>query len=154
MHADPLKILLNEFQDPTLYHNLLFKFICRFFSTEEGRRDGNWIAERCRHSTGTRQASLRLTGRFSLLPLAAAPTRHILPPSVLRVTGFPSSLSLPHIFFETFVRHWSTFCALCCYKFIPLLGVLGRLNFIFEKSKRIEMEKKKKVSCHIPIGIP
>lgn len=85
-----------------------------------------------------------LTGRFSLLPLAAAPTLHILPPSVLRVTGLPSSLSLPHIFFETFVRHWSTFCALCCYKFIPLLGVLGRLNFIFEKSKRIEMEKKKK----------
>lgn len=41
MHADPLKVLLNEFQDPTLYHNLLFKSISRFFSTEEGRRDGN-----------------------------------------------------------------------------------------------------------------
>lgn len=110
---------------------------------EEGT--GMWIAERCSHSTGTRQASLRLSDRAVLFaPLGCCP--HPPHPSSLRLAcHWASILSQSSIYFsETFVRHWSTFCSLCCYKFIPLLWVLGRLNFIFEKSKRIEMKKKKK----------
>lgn len=65
---------------------------------EEGT--GMWIAERCSHSTGTRQASLRLSDRAVLFaPLGCCPhPPHS--PSVLRVPGLPSSLSLPHSFLK------------------------------------------------------
>lgn len=135
---------------------LLFKSISRFFSTEEGRRDGNvdcWEDQSQYMYQAGLSASVWESGSLCSPWLLPPPSTSFLPPPCVSLGFHPLSVFFTY-FFETFVPHWSTFCSLCCYKFVPLLWVLGRLNFIFEKSKRIEMKKKKKVSCHIPIGIP
>lgn len=125
MHADPLKSLRISFKVPLFTLIYLLNLSPDSFLWRENRRECELLNDADTVHEQGRPLCLCLAEWFSSLSWLLLPPSTSFLPLYLVSLGFHSLLVF-QIFFETFFQHWSIFCSLCSYQFIPLLWGLRR----------------------------